>query len=248
MVLHTVVRDCLYLNWALPKGALPPTPAPLRYETHRHEGEEWVFLSALLFRQEGLRAGALPGLRLSYPQCNLRAYVVDGDGASAVWFRRMLVPVWVSPAARWLARMPCGVAGLRFPRPSRESEAESWRWSVRAATGGLEVAARQGPACPGVGPDLGSWDRTTDYFRRRDRGYVGAARGLRRIRTAHGAVALWPLRAEVADRGLLAGLRADGVGDWPPLHSAWLAPEIPLTFELVAARDPVLARQVPAPG
>lgn len=248
MVLHTVVRDCLYLNWALPRAALPPAPEPLSYETHRHDGEEWVFVSALLFRQEGLRSGALPALRLSYPQCNVRAYVLDGEGVPAVWFRRMLVPAWVSPCARLMARLPSRSASLRFPRPSRETAAESWRWSVRAGASRLEVEVRLGAPASGAGPDLGSWERTTEYFRRRDRGYVGDGRRLRRIVTAHRAVALWPVQAEVTEEGLLAGLVAGERRPSLHLHSAWLCPEIPFTFELLAAREPALPRQVPAPG
>ncbi len=248
MVLHTVVRDCLYLNWALRRAALPSPPAPLRYELHRHAGEEWVFVSALLFRQERLHSAALPGLRLSYPQCNVRCYVLDEDGVPAVWFRRLWVPPWVSPGARLVTRMPCRAAALRFPRPSRELGAESWRWSVQSGERRLEVEARQGPPAPGAGPDLGAWERTTDYFRRRERGYVGNGGGLRRIDATHTAAALWPMHADLLDGSLLLDLLATAQPGWPRLHSAWLCPELPLRFERVTAREAVLPRHVPAPG
>lgn len=246
MVLHTVVRDCLYLNWALPRTALPPAPEPLRYEAHREGGEDWVFVSALLFRQEGLRAGWLPGLRLSYPQCNLRSYVIDGDGVPGVLFARLLVPAWAAPAARWVGRVPCRAASLRYPHPSRAPEAESWPWRVASGERSFGVVARQAAPSAGAGPDLGGWQRTTDHFRRRERGYVGAGAGLRRIDTSHGSVPLWPVQAEVLETSLLAGCWPGAA--WPALHSAWLCPEIPLTFELVPTARAAVPRQVPAPG
>jgi uncharacterized protein YqjF (DUF2071 family) len=248
MGVHTVLRDCLYLNWALPRTALPPAPVPLRYESHRHAGEEWVFVSALLFRQEGLRSAALPGIRLSYPQCNVRSYVLDGEGVPAVWFWRLWVPAWVSPGARFVTRMPCRAAALRFPRPSRQLDADSWRWSVHSGERRLEVEARQGTPAPGAGPDLGAWERTTDYFRRRERGYVHNGGGLRRIDATQAATALWPMHAKLVEGSLLIDLLATAEPRWPRLHSAWLCPEMPFTFEWIAARESVLPRQVPAPG
>ena len=38
----------------------------LRYEIHRHAGENWVFVSALLFRHAGLHLQSMPFARLSY--------------------------------------------------------------------------------------------------------------------------------------------------------------------------------------
>src|SRR4029079_191795 len=72
MMLRTLVRDCLFLNWALPASALPEPASPLRYQLHSWQGEDWVFASAVLFHQEGLHFEGLPLPRLSYPQFNLR--------------------------------------------------------------------------------------------------------------------------------------------------------------------------------
>src|SRR4051794_15661183 len=69
-MLRTTVRDCLYLNWALPAEALPVPPKPLRYQIHSWQGRDWVFASALLFHQDSLHFTALPRLRLGYPQLN----------------------------------------------------------------------------------------------------------------------------------------------------------------------------------
>jgi hypothetical protein len=80
MLLRTLIRDCLYLNWALPVSSLPELPEPLRYESHPFQEEPHAFASALLFRNERLHLAAMPFLRLTYPQFNLRLYVLDGEG------------------------------------------------------------------------------------------------------------------------------------------------------------------------
>lgn len=240
MKLRTLVRDALYLNWALPAEALPPPPPPLVYELHSDGDRDCVFASVLLFRQEGLRLPLLPAVRFSHPQANLRLYILDGDRVPSVLFRRMLVPAWVSPAARLLGRQPARPARFDFPRPSEEPEAESWRWEVRAGAT-LSVTARR--AAPGVGdgPRLGSWEATVRYFRDRRRGYAEVGTRLRRIDTEHPPAPVWPLSAEVTDSSLLEqalpldGGDGAGPGAWPPLHSVWLCPEIPFVFELGTA-------------
>lgn len=247
MRLQTVVRDCLYLNWAVPRDVLAEPPRPLRYESHRHAGETWVFASALLFHQSGLRLGPLPLAGLSYPQVNVRTYVSDA-GTPAVLFHRMLVPGWAAPAVRIVARLPCSGARLRLARPSRETGAETWEFRAQSGEGDLAVTVRPGGPLPGQGPDLGSWAATTEYFRLRDRGFALSPGGLQRIDTAQETVPLWPVLPDVADAGLLAATLGRGGGFEGVLHSAWLCPEIPLSFVTSRAVEPVLPRQVPAPG
>lgn len=244
MKLRSHVRDALYLNWALPAAALPPPPPPLRYQRFDDDGDgagggdRRVFASALLFRHRGVHLPHLPLLRFSYPQLNLRLYATDGDGVPCVLFVDMLMPWWVGPAVRWVAKQPASAARFSYPRPSRDPEADEWLWRVEQG-GRLEVTARRGAPATGSGPSLGSWTDTVRFFRDRPRGYLVAGRRLRRIETEHPQVALWPLRAEVAEDSLLerALPLAGGDGDagstaWPPLHSAWLCPDIPFVFDL----------------
>lgn len=236
MKLRTLVRDGLYLNWALPVAALPPPPPPLTYEVHSAGGRDYVFASVLLFRQQGLHLPALPMLRVSYPQANLRLYILDGERMPAVLFRSMLVPAWVSPAARLLGRQPVEAARFRYPRPSDDPDAGEWRWEVRHGAA-LVVTARRGAPGVGEGPRLGSWEATVRYFRDRRRGYAEVGDRLRRIETEHPPAAAWPMTAELTDASLLArclplASTGNGAGGWPPLHSAWLCPEIPFVFEL----------------
>jgi hypothetical protein len=248
MLLRTVVKDCLYVNWALPREALPALPGDLRYELHPWTGGLYGFVSALFFRQSGLRFSALPWIRVSHPQLNVRFYVVDGQGVPSVLFHALIVPRWVVPLARVTGQRSLSAGRFRYPRPSRAAGAASWTWRA-AARGRLEVVSCPGAAEVGVGPDLGSWPRRCDYFRRRDRGYVSVGGRLRRIETVHSSVAVWPMRLEVKDHSLLRALPGmERATPWPEPHSSWLCPDMPLNFVLGDDMESRLPSQVPAPG
>ena len=240
-MLRTTVRDCLYLNWALPAEALPPPPAPLRYQLHSHQGRDFVFASALLFHQDALHLTALPSLKFGYPQLTIRLYVLDDEGVPSLLFRRMLMPGWVAPGVRLVTHQPAVRARLRFPHPSREMDGGPWVWSAERK-GRMQVRAWQGTPAVGEGPRLGSWEDSVRYFQERQRGYASTSGGLQRISAAnHPPVPIWPMRAEVAGDGLLPRLldlrRGTGL---PGLHSVWLCPEIPIVFELgLVLRVPV---------
>lgn len=231
-MLRTTVRDCLYLNWALPAESLPKPPAPLRYQRHFWQGRDWVFVSALLFHQDSLHLIALPRLRFGYPQLNLRVCVLDEEGVPAVLFRKMLMPAWVAPGVRLITHQPAQGARLDFPHPSRNLNGGPWHWRARRK-GTLDVRAWQDSPMVGEGPLLGSWADAVRYFQERPRGYALASGELHRISSEHPPVPVWPLKAEVEGDGLLPRL-FDVPADthWPGLHSAWLCPEIPFVFEL----------------
>jgi hypothetical protein len=239
-MLRTTVRDCLYLNWALPADALPPPPRPLRYQRHAWQGRDYVFASALLFHQDSLHFTALPSLKFGYPQLNVRLYMLDDEGVPSVLFQRMLMPGWVVPGMRLVTHQPASRAKLRFPRPSRSVNGGPWLWQAERK-GRLEVKAW--PDSPGVGdgPRLGSWEDAVRYFQDRPRGYALASGRVHRISASHPSVPIWPMRAEVNGDGLLPRLL--GVPDglrFPGLHSVWLCPEIPFVFELgLVLRVPV---------
>ncbi len=255
MKLRMTVRDCLYLNWALPAESLPDPPPPLRYQLHTWEGRDWVFASALLFRQEAVSLSALPLLRVSYPQFNLRFHVLDADGVPSVLFRRMLMPGWMAPGVRLVSHQPAFAARLDFPRPSADAGDGPWLWRV-VCGGTLDVRAwrdNSAVSSPLAGPRLGSWDETVSYFQARPRGYTASSGGaLRRIDVRPAADPVWPLRAEVvAGSELLPHLfrlPANGL-EWPALHSAWLCPELPFAFEpVMVPREATLSRGMPQPA
>ena len=254
MKLRMTVRDCLYLNWALPAEALPELAPPLRYQLHFWEGRDWVFASALLFHHDAVRLSALPILRVSYPQFNLRFYVLDADGVPSVLFRRMLMPAWMAPGVRLVSHQPAFAARLDFPRPSADAGDGPWHWKV-VCGGILDIRAwKDGSAVSSslAGPRLGSWEETVSYFQVRLRGYAENSGGaLRRIDVRRAAAPAWPLRAEVSGSDLLPDLfrlPANGF-EWPAIHSAWLCPELPFAFEqAMAPREVTLARGMPQPA
>jgi hypothetical protein len=248
MMLRTTVRDCLFLNWALPADALPEPPAPLRYQLHTWQGRDHVFASALLFHQDAVHLEALPLLKVCYPQLNLRLYVLDGEGMPSVLFRRMLMPGWVAPGVRLITHQPASGARLDFPRPSRGPGDGPWLWRARSQ-GWFEVRAWTDSPLVGEGPRLGSWDQAVRYFQERPRGYAQDGGVLHRIEVRHPPAAVWPLRAEVAGDGMLPRLfRVAPGAPWPRLHSAWLCPEIPYVFELGLVPKMAPAPAVPQPA
>lgn len=269
MALRTTVRDCLYVNWAVPSPALPPLPEPLRHELHPADDREWGFASALLFFHDRLRMQGLPFVRLSYPQVNLRLNVTDGEGVPSVYFRRMLVPFWVVAPARLVGGVPARSAHLELARPSRDPEVGEWVWRVGPLGSGddgegMVVHARRGAPPPGAGPEIGSWEDTVRFFRERRRGYHRTAGELQRIDAEQPSSPVWPLQVEVEGAGLVArslGLACSGGADGMDgtnahdqpvlqLHSAWLSPEMPLLFESVRVRGPEqpVRPRVPAAG
>ena len=236
MHLRTVARDCLYVNWAVPVECAPALPTPLRYEEHAWQDRSWVIATALLFRFSGLHPEGVPWPRLSYPQMSLRLYVLDGDDIASVLFVRMLVPLWVVPMARVLGRQPAAAGRFDFPPagpgvdPTDHLAERTWQLE---RNGRLRITARPSSPAPGPGPDFGNWRRTVDHVRLRSRGYVLLDGGVRRVRRRQPPIEAAPMAAEVEAADLLeATFRGVPSEHWTRPHSAWLCPEIPVTFEL----------------
>ncbi len=245
MNLRTVVRDCLLLHWDLPEAALPPLDLPLRYEARCLAGERQVAAFALLFFHEGFRIAALPVLRFSYPQFSLAVTVTDAQGVPSLLFRRILVPPWVMPAARFVARQPVTTARLEYDRPSEELEAETWRWLVEKE-GSLEVSARLGSP---LGPKECSLEDLVQFFRQRRRGYYQTGKGFRYLETKIPEAPSWPLIPEATETSLLSHCLPLAAGQqWPQPQSAVLFPELPLISELLLAPQIALAPGMPQPA
>lgn len=251
MHLSTTARNCLYLNWALPLGAAPALPEPLRYEVHGAKGNEYVFASVLLFRLTGLHLRDVPFLRVSYPQMNLRLYVLDGEGMPSVLFLRTLVPFWVTPVSYLLGRQPVTSARFNYPESAEKEILTSWRWEVQCGGPQLNLQAEISSPYLGPGPSLGSWETTVAHFQRRPRGYALWKNRLRAVQTSHPRVEVCPVAVELADVTLLeASLDTVEPPLWYAPHSAWLCPEIPFVFELGRPMSlPHQSRhQIPATG
>jgi len=247
MKIETQLRDGLVLNWALPKDVLPTLPSTLRYQIHTEDGQDRVFVSAVLFHHERLHWPALPLVRFSWPQMNVRICVLDEEGVPALLIRRVLLPAWAYPGARLFAGPPVAAARLDFPRPSNRLEEGEWLW--RAARGlRFEVSAKPGSPEIGAGPRLGSWERTVRYFHDRPRGYTLYPDGLRRMDVRHPPVAVWPVHSEIRESDLLAACFGLAHSALPPLHSSWLVPDVRFSFELVLTPRLIVPAGVPHPA
>jgi len=202
-------------------------------------------VTALLALHQGVQVADFPILSLTYPQFSLGLPVLGEDCVPGLLFETVMVPAWVLPAARLVARQPVSTARLSFDRPSVQMDEETWRWAVEK-DGGFSVEARQ--AAPGEGSPVGSWKTFIDSLRQRRQGYYRNGKGVRRFETRVLDGEAWPLAAEATDTGLLerAFPQVEGAS-WSQLRSAVLFPELPLETELSLAPQVSLGRQVPPP-
>lgn len=243
----TRAQDCLYISWAIPHASAPECPPFMRYETHLMEGQDMVFVSALLFRWSAHPDGLSSRWSVSFPQMHLRFYVIDGQGVSATLVHRIWMPPWLAPMSTLLRRHPTRLARCRFPWLARQQDVdgqdpddqqrETWSWSVRRM-GELKVVGKLAAPQLGPGPDLGNWQQTVQYFRRRSTGYLrgwgNRVRSYRRVRPGGDVL---PLQVEVESTTLLSRfLPAVDEGRWAEPHSAWVCPDIPLAW----AHDPTV--------
>lgn len=231
-------RDCLYLNWAIPAERMPPPPAPLRYDVR----DGFALASTVLYRLE--RTGTLGLLAPGHPQLDFHVCTLDEAGRPSFFMHCVLIPTWVLPGARLMARLPAHTASFDFPGPRAGAGERNWRVCRRDC---LDLSACEGAPAPGVEPDLGSWRRTVTFFQRRRRGYYPSAEGLRPIDVARPEIEVVPMSVEVRDAALVE--RCLGLAAGPPsvFHSAWFCPEVPFAFARSEAPTG-LPKGLPAPG
>lgn len=222
MDFETALADALFVNWAVPPESLPAPPEPLVLDRTLAAGTDFAFVTVVLFRQAGLHAAGWPWPRFSFPQCNLRLPVRDGDGVAAVWLLRELVPAWVVPLARGFGRQPATAASFG----GGDCGAGGRRWSVYSGAP-LDLVVR--PSAPAAAtPRLGGWPETVAFFRERPRAYV-AGRRLRRVRTDHPRAGALPVAVEVEHAGWLAAQLPAVAGElWARPHSGFVLEQVHL--------------------
>jgi len=240
---ETLLVDALYVNWAVPVDRLPEPPPPLALETVVDGAATLGFVTLVLFRHRGLHDQRLPWLRLEFPQCNLRLPSRDADRVASVWLLRQLVPAWVVPFGRLIARQPVSGAVLRDEHGAGPAEQ---RWEI-AAGQQLVLSARASGAQVG-GAGFGDWEKLVAFFRERPRGYVQNGAGLRRIEAAFDHAAGLPCSVEVERADWLAE-RLPGVAPeaWSAPHSAFVVPATRLELERSKVPPVAIAGTVPAP-
>lgn len=244
MGFETLLVDALYVNWAVPRAELPTPPAPLDLESVVDGGETTAFVTLVLFRQRGLHSTRLPFVRLEFPQCNLRLPVRDADRVASVWLLRQLVPAWVVPLGRLVARQPVSGATLRVSGGGDGPCDQHWEIAA-----GRPLAVRSRGGAPGAdGPGFGGWEALVAFFRERPRGYVDGGAGLRRIEATFDHAAGMPCRVEVERADwLVERLPEVAPARWQRPHSAFVVPATRL--ELERSKLPAaVGATVPAPS
>ncbi len=188
-------------------------------------------MTATFFRQGGLRFRFLPFPRFSYPQLSIRFYVLDGDGVPSVWYYRLLTPPWTVPLSRLAGIHTTRAALLQFPSENTDCRGEG-HWCARR-TRCLDLVGSLGQHRIGD-PNLGSFEGTTSYFLRRNRGYSGENGAVRRLDISAPTAGLNPWTVEVHKDDLLTGWFPSQNGNpWPKVHSAWCCSDRPLIMSLV---------------
>ena len=231
MRLSSVVHDCLYVNWAIPLPERVELPAGFTFDHLQVDGKPHYFASALLFRQRGLRAVAMPWFPVSHTQANLRLYVRDSEGQPAVLFRAIWVPPWLRPAMRWVAKVPAEAATLDFPHSPVLPDAKgTWRISC-----GNNFVVRTSLGCR-LSSEHGNWHQTVSFFRQRGLGYIEPEEGLRQISAVQPDADAVPITADVTESDL-ADHALTGQLQGVPVYSAFLCERLPFEFELVAERE-----------
>ena len=237
------VRDCLHVNWAVAADALPPLPGGLRYETRGGPAGAIGFVSAVCFRQYGLRLGGMPLPSFGYPQWNLRTYVRDAEDLPSVYYFRMIVPPWVVPGARLVGGQPVLPGRLRYPHPYDPTSDAGSTWRVDVPRS-FQVRVTPDEPHPLDGGFV-SWDLMVQFFRERTRGYVRTLTGLTRIGARPAATPTLALRVRELENSL--GEAILGTTLEPPL-SAFLAPSTEFVFALAKLPDLSLAPDpIPSP-
>ncbi len=235
MKLQSTVHDCLYVNWMLDPGSVPRLPEGLAYDCREVGGRERCFASLLLFHQRGLHWTPIPWLPLSHPQANLRLYVVDPEGAPAVVFLAIWVPVWMSGVVRTMTGVPATGARLEFPRgPVCPDLSGTWKIECERR---VVVTSQPGAS---AGSRLGTWPQTVDFFRRREIGYVDTGRGWRKVNAVQPDAEATPVSVTVEESGLTDQLLGEALSG-ADLQSAFLCEKLPFTFELSSTAAGVAA-------
>jgi uncharacterized protein YqjF (DUF2071 family) len=100
IVMYQRWEELLFLHWAVdPKVVAAYLPPGLKVDTF--EGKAWIGIVPFSMREVRPRfLPAVPGLS-SFPELNLRTYVVDAQGRPGVWFYSLDTP---KRLPNWVAR------------------------------------------------------------------------------------------------------------------------------------------------
>lgn len=195
-------RALTFLHWAYdPADVQRLLPSGL--DVHTHDGVAWVGLTPFLlcdFHPPGLPA--IPGLS-SFPETNVRTYVVDRAGLDGLWFLSLdvsgLATVLGARAALWL---PYHWAAMTVEDGSTVTYRSRRRWPP---TAGHNIVVE--PGSPLSADELGARDH---FLTGRWRAFTSIAGRLVNVPVEHQAWPLWSVQVHQLHEDMLvaAGLPA----------------------------------------
>ncbi len=193
-------RTCTFLHWAYePADVQRLLPSGLK--VHTYDGVAWVGLTPFLlrdFRPPGLPA--VPGLS-TFPETNVRTYVVDRNGLDGLWF----LSLDVSGLATVLGARACLGTPYHWAAMTVEADSTVTYRSRRRhpPAAGHHIVAERGS--PLAAERLGERDH---FLTGRWRAFTKIAGCLVNVPVEHQAWPLWSVRIHRLDQDLLvaAGL------------------------------------------
>lgn len=202
-----------YLHWEVPPEEVARL-LPQGLEPDLHAGRAYVGLVPFRMAGIGVTGAGVPLPLGTFPETNVRTYVVGPDGGRGVYFHSLDITRWAPTAVAHLGyRLPYAVSHMRLGRQAdRLAYLAERRWPApRGARSHVVIE---------VGEPLAATERRPldDFLSARWSLYVATPRGhLLRARVEHGP---WPLRAarvHLLDDHLVAaaGYQLD---DRPPDH------------------------------
>lgn len=223
--------DLLFMHWPIPAAVVRPLiPADLEIDTYTGEGfERQAFIGVVPFLMTRVRGRMCPPIPTThtFPELNVRTYVLGPDGRPGVWFFSLdAASVLAVKAARATYRLPYRHAAMSIRREGEWVVYESRRTDRRDP--GAVFEARYAPAGPVYRAAAGS----LEHFLTERYCLYAPGRGRRSLRAEihHAPWPLRPARAEVVRNTMTAPLGIDLAeaartskgtgGPWPLLHFA----------------------------
>lgn len=199
---HQRWQTFTFLHWAY-DPAVVQRLLPSELEVHTHENLAWVGLTPFMlcdFHPPGLPA--VPGLS-SFPETNLRTYVLDSNGLDGLWFFSLEADELATVlGARALLQVPYHWADMSVEAGCRITYWSRRRWGPVA---GHDIVVE--PDSPIDPEELGERDH---FLTGRWRAFTEIAGYLVTVPVEHQPWPLWSVRVDRVDQNLLtaAGLPA----------------------------------------
>lgn len=211
-------RHLLFAHWPVPVAAIRPLVPP-SLDVDTYDGNAW--LGILPLRVEGARPRVLPALPFlsSFPQINVRTYVVSGETQGVYFFSLEAASLPAVIGAGILFRLPFRLARISL----QAGERRVYCYSRRSLGGGdfATFGARYRPVSDPFEPQGGTFE---EWFADRYRLYTVAADGrLFRSEINHAPWAMQHAEADIEENTLPEAIGLSTPPVQPALHYAhWM--------------------------